>query len=149
MKKTTVSRSSLPFYLNVFLLTIMLFPSYSFAGEWRVTPIRIELDKNAKSGVVTIVNEGTEKLNVQMKGYGMDSGRRGKGCLYRDGRPHFFPEDHDYREARGDGYCGRGSRFPRLQKKRPTGFLLKKSLSRENPRGLTSQSRYGSGSRFL
>jgi len=92
MKKTTFSRFSLPFYLHVFLLVIMLFPSYSFAGEWKVTPIRIELDKNAKSGVVTIVNEGTEKLNVQMKAFEWTQDAEGKDVYTETEDIIFFPK---------------------------------------------------------
>jgi len=70
----------------------MLFPSYSFAGEWKVTPIRIELDKNAKSGVVTIVNEGTEKLNVQMKAFEWTQDAEGKDVYTETEDIIFFPK---------------------------------------------------------
>ena len=92
MKKTTVSRSFLPFYLHVFLLVIVLSPSHSYAGEWRVTPIRIELDKNAKSGVVTIINEGTEKLNVQMKAMEWTQNAEGKDIYTETEDLIFFPK---------------------------------------------------------
>jgi fimbrial chaperone protein len=92
MKKTTVSCFLIQFYLSIFLLTIILFPSYSFAGEWRVTPIRIELDKNAKSGVVTIVNEGTEKLNVQMKAFEWTQDAEGKDVYTETEDIIFFPK---------------------------------------------------------
>ena len=92
MKKTTFSRSPLLIHLCIFLLVIMLFPSYSFAGEWKVTPIRIELDKNAKSGVVTIVNEGTEKLNVQMKAFEWTQDAEGKDVYTETEDIIFFPK---------------------------------------------------------
>lgn len=37
------------------------------SGEWRVTPIRLDLGREAKAGAVTVVNEGDERLHVQMK----------------------------------------------------------------------------------
>jgi len=92
MKKTAVSRSFFSIYLHVCLLSIMLFSSNSFAGEWRVTPIRIDLDKNAKSGVVTIVNEGTEKLNVQMKAFEWTQDAEGKDVYTETEDIIFFPK---------------------------------------------------------
>ena len=36
------------------------------AGNFRVTPIRLELDRGAKSGAITVINEGTETMNFQV-----------------------------------------------------------------------------------
>lgn len=91
MKKAYISRTS-SFYLNILLLVVVCIPSYSFAGEWRVKPIRIDLDKNAKSGLVTIINEGTEKLNVQMKAMEWTQDAEGKDVYTETEDLIFFPK---------------------------------------------------------
>jgi fimbrial chaperone protein len=92
MKKTALLQSSVAFCLFVIILIMIFIPSLSYAGEWRVTPIRIELDKNAKSGVVTIVNEGTEKLNVQMKAMEWTQDAEGKDVYTETEDLIFFPK---------------------------------------------------------
>jgi fimbrial chaperone protein len=71
---------------------MMLLSSHSFAGEWKVTPIRIDLDKSAKSGVVTIANEGTENLNVQMKAMEWTQDAQGKDVYTETEDIIFFPK---------------------------------------------------------
>jgi len=60
------------------LFCLFLVPSIAFSGEFRVTPIRLDFDKGAKSGVITILNEGGEKLNVQMKAFEWTQDSEGK-----------------------------------------------------------------------
>jgi fimbrial chaperone protein len=117
MKKTTVSCFLIQFYLSIFLLTIILFPSYSFAGEWRVTPIRIELDKNAKSGVVTILNEGTEKLNVQMKAMEWTQDSEGKDVYTETEDLIFFPKIMTI-EPKEDRILRAGIKIPAVAKEK-------------------------------
>jgi len=98
-------------------MTVMLFPSYSFAGEWKVTPIRIELDKNAKSGVVTIVNEGTEKLNVQMKAMEWTQDTEGKDVYTETEDLIFFPKIMTI-EAKEDRILRAGIKIPAVAKEK-------------------------------
>lgn len=51
------------------LVAFILFlpASYAHAGEFRVTPIRLDFEKGAKSGVISVSNEGEEGLNLQIK----------------------------------------------------------------------------------
>jgi fimbrial chaperone protein len=37
------------------------------AAEWRVTPIRLDLGKEARTGAISIVNEGSERINYEIK----------------------------------------------------------------------------------
>src|SRR4030043_1550174 len=60
------------------LFCLFLVPPIAFSGEFRVTPIRLDFDKGAKSGVITILNEGGEKLNVQMKAFEWTQDSEGK-----------------------------------------------------------------------
>ena len=54
------------FFLPVLCL-ILLGPAVVHSGEWRVSPIRLELGRNAKSGVITVYNETEERLQLQMR----------------------------------------------------------------------------------
>lgn len=46
---------------------LVLVPSLSYAGEWRVTPIRLDFDKEAKSAVITVSNDSADKVHLQIK----------------------------------------------------------------------------------
>jgi len=95
----------------------MLFASYSYAGEWRVTPIRVELDKNAKSGVVTIVNEGTEKLNVQMKAMEWTQDAEGKDIYTETEDLIFFPKVMTI-DPKEDRILRAGNKIPAVAKEK-------------------------------
>lgn len=83
---------SLIFYLTVFSLVSLFLAPLSLAGDWKVSPIRIDLDKNAKSGAVRIVNEGDERLTVQMKAMEWTQDAEGKD-IYTDTEDIiFFPK---------------------------------------------------------
>jgi len=99
------------------LIVIVFLASYSYAGEWRVTPIRIELDKNAKSGVVTIVNEGTEKLNVQMKAMEWTQDTEGKDVYTETEDLIFFPKIMTI-EAKEDRILRAGIKIPAVAKEK-------------------------------
>jgi fimbrial chaperone protein len=92
MKNLTNSLFSLIFYLTVFSLVSLFLAPLSLAGDWKVSPIRIDLDKNAKSGAVRIVNEGDERLTVQMKAMEWTQDAEGKD-IYTDTEDIiFFPK---------------------------------------------------------
>ncbi len=46
---------------------ITIYPAMVIAGEFQVSPIRLDLGKTAKSGVVTVINVGDEKMNLQVQ----------------------------------------------------------------------------------
>jgi fimbrial chaperone protein len=56
-----------------------------------VTPIRLDFDRGAKSGVITIVNEGREKLNVQMRAFEWSQDADGKDQYTETNDIIFFP----------------------------------------------------------
>jgi fimbrial chaperone protein len=53
--------------LALLFLSALLSPPAVHAGEWRVTPIRLDLGKDARSGAVTVFNESGERLQLQVK----------------------------------------------------------------------------------
>ncbi len=73
------------------LLCLFLIPSIAFSGEFRVTPIRLDFDRGTKSGVITIVNEGKDRLNVQMKAFEWTQNADGKDEYTQTNDIIFFP----------------------------------------------------------
>jgi fimbrial chaperone protein len=73
------------------LFCLFLIPSIAFSGEFRVSPIRLDFDRGAKSGVVTVTNEGEERLNVQMKAFEWTQDGDGKDQYTETADIIFFP----------------------------------------------------------
>jgi fimbrial chaperone protein len=69
----------------------LLCPSPSRSGEWRVAPIRLDLGREAKSGVITVVNESAEKLRVQLKAFEWTQDAEGKDQYTETNDILFFP----------------------------------------------------------
>jgi fimbrial chaperone protein len=80
-------RSAVPFLL----LLPLLFPVPAPAGEWRVSPIRLDLGRDAKSGAVTVVNEADGRLQVQMNAVEWTQDAEGKDRYAETGDILFFP----------------------------------------------------------
>lgn len=79
-RKPTATRHSpclRPLLFPLFL-ALLFFPAVTFCAEWRVAPIRLDLDRINKSGSITISNDGEEKLNVQLKAYEWAQDGQGK-----------------------------------------------------------------------
>ncbi len=73
------------------ILDLILIPCLAISGEFRVTPIRLDFDRGTKSGVITIVNEGSDKLNVQMKAFEWTQNTEGKDQYTETNDLIFFP----------------------------------------------------------
>jgi fimbrial chaperone protein len=99
------------------LLFVLLFPWISRAGDWRVTPIRLVLGKDAKSGAVTILNESDGRLQVQMKAFEWTQDAEGKDRYEETGDIHFFPRIMIF-DKRGEKILRAGIKFPALEMER-------------------------------
>lgn len=49
------------------LALLLLIPRPAEAGDWRVSPIRLDLGSDARSGVLTVINEGAGRFQAQVK----------------------------------------------------------------------------------
>lgn len=78
--------------LALVFLSVILIPSFISAGEFRVTPIRLDFDRGTRSGTITIVNEGNERLNVQMKAFEWTQDASGKDQYIETNDIIFFPK---------------------------------------------------------
>lgn len=70
---------------------LAVFPSASRAGQWRVSPIRLDLGRDAKTGAITVVNEAEEKLQVQMSAHEWTQDAEGKDVYTESGDLVYFP----------------------------------------------------------
>lgn len=73
------------------LCLILLSPVIVHSGEWRVSPIRLELGRDAKSGLVTVYNEADEPLQVQMRAFEWTQDAEGKDQYTETENLLFFP----------------------------------------------------------
>ncbi len=67
-------------YLSILMAVItavfmLLTPSPGIAANFSITPTSLDLEKNVRSGVFSVINSGNEKLNVQIsvKEWGQDA----------------------------------------------------------------------------
>jgi fimbrial chaperone protein len=77
--------------LGAFLL-FLLYPATLLAGEFSVSPIRMDFDRDTRTGIVTISAEGPEKLNLQMRAYEWTQDDQGKDVYTETQDLIFFPK---------------------------------------------------------
>lgn len=70
----------------------LLAPPAAWSGEWRVTPIRIDLSRQAKSGVITVISDSKERLQLQMKAFEWTQDAEGKDRYTETEDLIFFPK---------------------------------------------------------
>jgi fimbrial chaperone protein len=78
--------------LLVALVTLSPFPSMVYASDWRVVPIRLDLSKKVKTGILTVVNESNNTLQVQMKAMRWTQDDGGKDRYTETSDIIFFPK---------------------------------------------------------
>lgn len=79
-------------FLLVVLFCICFSPKAILAGEWRVAPIRLELGSDTRSGVISVLNEGTGRFQVQMRAFLWEQDADGKDLLTETNDLIFFPK---------------------------------------------------------
>jgi fimbrial chaperone protein len=75
----------------LFVLLFFFVPPIALSGEFKVTPIRLDFDRGVKSGVITVANEGADKLVVQMKAFEWTQDAEGKDQYTETNDIIFFP----------------------------------------------------------
>ena len=76
------------FTLAAAILTI----SQATAGDYTVSPLRLDFDRESKSGVVTLANMGKERLNFQIKAMAWAQDADGKDLHAETSELIFFPK---------------------------------------------------------
>ncbi len=77
--------------LGAFLL-FLLYPAAPRAGEFSVSPIRMDFDKDVRTGVVTVSSESPDKLNLQMRAFEWTEDDQGKDVYTETQDLVFFPK---------------------------------------------------------
>lgn len=78
--------------ITLTLLINLLLPCLAVAGEWRVVPIRIDLGKDHRSDLVRLINEGTEKVNLQVEATEWTQNDQGEDRYDKSEELIFFPK---------------------------------------------------------
>jgi fimbrial chaperone protein len=73
-------------------LSAVLIPASAWPGDWRVTPIRLDLGRQARSGVITVISQSKERLQLQIKAYEWTQDSEGKDRYEETGDLIFFPK---------------------------------------------------------
>lgn len=77
--------------LLLLLLCALLLPQSVTAGSWRVIPIFLDFDQKTRSGVITLINDGENKISLQIKSYVWSQDSTGKDQYQEDAELIFFP----------------------------------------------------------
>jgi fimbrial chaperone protein len=81
-----------PTLLLLLLLLALLVPRPVIAaGVWRVIPILLEFDQKTRSGVITLYNEGENKVSLQINSMTWTQDSAGKDQYQDDAELIFFP----------------------------------------------------------
>jgi fimbrial chaperone protein len=75
----------------LFTLVIPLLPSAAYPGQWQVSPAMIFLGRESKSSVITVTNEGEDKVNLQVKAMEWSQDPEGKDIYRETNDLIFFP----------------------------------------------------------
>lgn len=74
------------------LINILLFFNIAHTAEWRISPIRIELNPNDKSSSITVFNEDKIPINFQLKAMEWTQDENGKDIYQETQDIIFFPK---------------------------------------------------------
>jgi len=79
--------------LLILLASVFLFlPSTAFSGELRVTPVKLFFDQQFKNGIITVINEGTEPIQVEINAAEWMQDAEGKDQYNQTKDLIFFPK---------------------------------------------------------
>ncbi len=106
-----------------FFLFVVLFPAVGYSGQWRVVPARLFFERDAKSSVVTVSNEGDDKLTLQMKAMEWSQDAEGKD-VYRDSNDILFFPRILLMEPKEEKIIRIGIKTPAAVKERTYRFFL-------------------------
>jgi len=70
----------------------LLFPSTAFSGDLRVTPVKLFFDQQFKNGIITVINEGDEPIQVEIKASEWTQDAEGKDQYNQTEDIIFFPK---------------------------------------------------------
>ncbi|MEY4729009.1 MAG: sigma-fimbria biosis chaperone protein [Pseudomonadota bacterium] len=78
--------------IHLSLLTGLLTSASAMAGNFAVSPIRLDFDRTTKTGVIAITNDDEDKLQIQMKAFEWTQDADGKDKYEETDDLIFFPK---------------------------------------------------------
>lgn len=72
--------------------SLIAIPCVAQAGEWRVTPIRLNFERGARIGTVNVQNDGDAPMNFQVKAMEWTQDETGKDLYVETSELIFFPK---------------------------------------------------------
>jgi len=79
-------------FLILLASVFAFFPSTAFSGELRVTPVKLIFDQQFKNGIITVINEGDEPIQVEIKAVEWTQNAEGKDQYIQTEDIIFFPK---------------------------------------------------------
>lgn len=92
MKTIRYSIRSLLLIFSLHWIILCALSTVLFAGDWRVMPIRLDFGGKIRTGIVTVINESSDKLQVQMKASQWTQDAQGKDQYTDTSEIIFFPK---------------------------------------------------------
>ncbi len=86
------SRLPSPLRATALALVLLALPAAARAGDWRVSPIRLDLGRAAKTGVITVRNEADEPLRLQVNAHEWTQDAEGKDAYAESGDLVYYPK---------------------------------------------------------
>jgi fimbrial chaperone protein len=111
------ARAVLRVLLPLLTLPLLVLPAAAHAGSWRVSPIRLDLGREAKSGVITVFNETDDHLQVQMTAMEWTQDAEGKDQYAESADLLFFPRVMIF-DKKGEKILRAGIRVPAVAKEK-------------------------------
>lgn len=93
------------------LVVFFFIPLSAYCGQWRVSPIRLDLNKDSRTGVLTITNDEDVKLQLQMKAFEWTQDEHGADKYKETADIIFFPKIIVY-EKKEDKILRAGIKVP-------------------------------------
>ena len=115
-------------------LFLLLLPVAARAGDWRVSPIRLDLGRDTKSGAVTVANDSDDRLQVQMKAYEWTQDAEGKDRYEETGEILFFPRLMIL-EGKEEKILRAGIRIPAVAKEKTYRLFIEEIPGPRKPEG--------------
>ena len=86
--------------INFLVVLLLLLPSLVFAGSFRAVPVKLYLDARSKTAVLKIINEGDEKVTVQLNAKKWSQDETGKDVYENTKDIVFFPKIADIEKGK-------------------------------------------------
>jgi fimbrial chaperone protein len=98
-------------------LILFFLPLSADASEWRVSPIRLDLHEEARSGLIRVINDSNEKIHVQVKAMECVQDSEGKDRYVETSDIIYFPRIMILEKGEEKGLRAGSKGFPDVREK--------------------------------